>query len=209
MKFTKFIVVFIILQVPALSAQSAIFKIADPSNDVRYYYRSTILKATGNFHDEIDIIGFDINNSNLVVLYEGEPLNDYKHLYKMTVFWNGDYTSINKTSFQFGFGSNAATTRIYDNQFHTNRSILAVNCINASFGRLEMLIPGYDLIKNPANPSYIEGSSIYLEDAYREYYIDNLTYSNITTASSYSIGALVLGISVNLFILFISKKGNE
>ena len=206
MRFTKLIVFFIILQVPLLSVQSSIFNITDPSNDVRYYYRTTILKATGNFHDEIDIIGFDINNSNFVILYEGEPLNDYKHLYKMTVYWDGDETSINKTSFQFGFGVNAATTRIYDNQFHTNRSILAVNCINASFGRLEMLIPGYDLIKDPANPSYIEGTSIYLEDAYREYYIDNLTYSNITKASNYSIGTLIFGISINLLILFNSNR---
>ncbi|GAH34421.1 unnamed protein product [marine sediment metagenome] len=41
--------------------ESASYSITDPTEDVRRY-QNTALVSTGDFHDEIDIIGIEINS---------------------------------------------------------------------------------------------------------------------------------------------------
>jgi len=41
--------------------ESAYYLITNPSDDVRHY-QNTALVSTGDFHDEIDIIGIEINS---------------------------------------------------------------------------------------------------------------------------------------------------
>ena len=74
----------------------------DDNNDVQFI-EDSVLQKSGNYHDEIDILGIDFTGINLTLNLEADPIiDDGKHLYEINIYWGIDGNKINSTVISVG-----------------------------------------------------------------------------------------------------------
>lgn len=207
MKRLGYFTILILFLLPATFVDCALFSITDPVNDVKHY-QNTTLSGTGDYHDEIDIVGFEVNTNQLKMLFEGTPIDDSDHLYNMVIFWDGDEDSLNRTVCQIGGGIiSLVATYLYDSNEIAVAINSATNVVTTTIDSVETPIPAFNLIQDPSNPQYINVHSAYIEVPNSEYFMDNLTDSGTLSGNTgFNAGIISCGLSFTLVLIALIRK---
>ena len=91
----------ILLMVQIGLTTSVVF-LSDDNNDVQFI-EDSVLQRSGDYHNEIDILGIDFTGTNLTLNLEADPIiDDGNHLYEINIYWGIDGNKVNSTIISVG-----------------------------------------------------------------------------------------------------------
>jgi len=196
-------VIFFLIFLQVISVMSLPYTLTDSINDVNHYQNTTFV-TQGDFHDEIDIVNFEIDTNKLTMTLDDTPVFSVERLYLMSVYWDGDSDSLNYTFAQFGGGFNQILTYLWDSQENPVAINVVPGLITIVGNSLETPIPAFDLILNPSEPQFIEVYAAYIIDS-ANYYNDNSTGGELVLPSASSPGFEICLVISGLSILIIIR----
>ncbi|NHJ87781.1 MAG: hypothetical protein FK734_20130 [Asgard group archaeon] len=190
-------------------AGSVVWFYSDDVDDVEFYVNS-IPQYEGDYHDEIDMIQIDLNNSNIIFKMQAVPIDDANHIHYLTIYWT-QTAGFNSTTGIFGMGNNIMATFLHNSTGQEVASSEVQSSIIISGEQIIMPIPIFAQIPGTDDPYYIQVQTIVTTGA-NEYYQD---YSNGTIFSTPTDNptptlpiSLVcsIGIVVSVFVVIRKKR---
>lgn len=186
-----------LILIPTVIVQGSSYTLTDPVNDVMHYQQVTHFE-TGDFHNEIDIIEFEITTSKLILTFESTPNNGADYAYLVNIYWDGEAASRNHSVAVMGDGTSQVFTELWDSQNNPVGYMADSDVINITGNSFEAPILEYEKIQNPMNPCLVDISTTYGDVNSSEYYTDFLINDGTTNPAT-----TTNGIGYSTFVVFI------
>ncbi|MHA1125085.1 MAG: hypothetical protein ACTSO7_05650 [Candidatus Heimdallarchaeota archaeon] len=181
------------------------FNYDDDVDDVTFYdHRAP--QYTGDYHDEIDIIGLHLEDNNLVFLFQEPPIWGINHTYHLIVYWTNT-PGKNYTSAIFGYNINVVSTYLQNSAHHDVAWSTIYDSITIERYSLVVPIPIVDYMPRIDSPEYMEILSIVVvgQDLQFEDFYNGTTFCKPYTTTILSEPYLSVFVAA-IFILAVIKK---
>lgn len=163
---------------------------------------------SGDYHDEIDIIGVHLNSTDLVFIFQAAPIYDINHTYHLTVYWS--YTAEkNYTSAIFGHEINEVATYLQNSAGMIVGASIVLDSITIGASSLLVPIPLFAEIPRTDKPEYviIQSTVVIGQDLeYRDYFEGTTFCKPYSTTPTLSESYTSIFVVVCILLAVIIKK---
>ncbi|MHA1354380.1 MAG: hypothetical protein ACTSR1_04310 [Candidatus Heimdallarchaeota archaeon] len=192
--------------IPVSNTIASTWIVYDTTDDVACL-QNYVTQSTGDYHDEIDIVSYELDSSNIVYTFQDVPQIDQNHSYQVEIFWFTSQTNPNKTVGTFNSIYNTVVTWLYNSKGVEVLKQEVNDSIYITANTIIIPIPEIHLIPNTANPDHSQALSI-ADEGNGIKYIDMISSSTVKAefgVNSFSSIIIITG-SISIVCVIISLK---